>query len=702
MVLTVVVGLGSFVGGLLSAPIDFALPPPPTAATLLAADGRPFATILPPERRVLVAAGEIPAVMREAIISAEDERFLNHRGVDPLAILRATVRDLTGGTTQGGSTLTQQYVKLAYVGNERTALRKVREAALAVRLEQQLSKQEILTDYLNALYLGNGVYGVQAASTYYFGVPVRDLALDARTGRRSDALALARASLLAGIAPAPSVWNPVRDFAIARGRQTYTLNRMVAGGYISPEQATEAFRLDVRPLRISPPTPRTDAPEFADYVTAQLKRDPTYDREAFFRGGLTVRTTLNLDLQAAATQALHEVLPAATDPQAAVVAIDARNGDLEAISSLRRAPALADPAGRVVVEALSGYVRNGFDPATQAQRSSGSTIKPFTLAQALLEGHSLDEVRPGPSSLTIRGGSGPPYVVHNAEPEQAGSFTLRRALADSVNTVFVPLAVDVGRAKVAALARLAGLRGRLDPANLSFGIGAGVEVTPLSEAVAYATFAHGGVHVEPRAWTEIRAGAARAGALYERAPEPVGRRVLPAAVAAQVVTALTDVVTRGTGRAAAQPVTVFGKTGTTNASTDAWFVGCVPEQHLCLATWMGYEYQRCAFSRTGAAPVHVVGTSCGGMHDLSGVSGQIFGGTLPARIFARTLELARQAATDRAAGLPVPGAPPATPASWHGQLPGLSPRPSSTVLRLVGAVPCCGAAGPPAGTDGGA
>ncbi|MCA1719761.1 MAG: transglycosylase domain-containing protein [Actinobacteria bacterium] len=169
-ILAVLVGGGTFVGGLLAAPIDFAVPPPAKSALLLAADGRTqFATIRPPERRDIVPAKDIPQVMRRAIISAEDERFLEHKGVDPLATIRAAYRDLTGSKTQGGSTLTQQYVKNVYVGNERTALRKVKEAALAVRLENRLSKDQILTDYLNALYLGNGVYGVQAASRYYFG-----------------------------------------------------------------------------------------------------------------------------------------------------------------------------------------------------------------------------------------------------------------------------------------------------------------------------------------------------------------------------------------------------------------------------------------------------------------------------------------------------------------------------------------------------
>lgn len=689
-VVCLLVGTGTFVGGLLAAPVDLAVPPPPTAALLLAADGRQFATIQPPVRRDEVGAKDIPEVMRQAIISAEDERFLQHDGVDPLATLRAAFRDLTGGVAQGGSTLTQQYVKNVYVGNERSALRKVREAALAVRLEQKLSKQQIITDYLNALYLGNGLYGVQAASKYYFGVAVKDLDLDPATGRRNPLLALARASLMAGTAPAPSAWNPVKDFAAARARQQYTLNRMVVGGYATPQQVSDAYQLSVRPLRLSPPEPANAAPEFTDYVTARILKDPTYDGDLFFRGGLRVRTTLDLDLQAAVTQALHEVLPHSTDPQAAVVAIDYRTGDVKAMATLRRVPAVATSTGKVVVRPVQGYLpKLGFNLATAALRSTGSTIKPFTLAQALLEGQGLETSRYAPSCLLLpnRGGTPDPYRVCNADPAEVGTYTLRRALADSVNTVYVPLAEEVGRAKVAALARRAGLAGSIDPTNLSFGAGGGVEVQPISEAVAYGTLADGGIHREPRSVTEIRTGASGTspGQVYERPAASPPVRVVPAAVADRVVQAMTDVVTSGTGTAAQQPFPVFGKTGTTDGSTDAWFTACVPGQYLCLATWMGYEYSSCSFTqRTGTAKavrLHVVGPACGGMHDLGGVVGQIYGGTLPARVFARTQALLAQVRAARSSPAPLTfPAPPTsspTPDAILPSPPPRRPRPSS-------------------------
>jgi penicillin-binding protein 1A len=245
------------------------------------------------------------------------------------------------------------------------------------------------------------------------------------------------------------------------------------------------------------------------------------------------------------------------------------------------------------------------------------------------------------------------YVLHNAGDGEGGrSYTLRNALANSINTVYVPLANKVGRGKVARLAERAGLaplppdkrslEGRPGaPANFqSFGIGGGADVTPLSEAVAYGTIANGGVHVSPRAFTEIRTGAAGTNpgqVLFTTKPSGLSR-VVSSKVADEVVKALKDVVAYGTATSVqAAGVPVFGKTGTTNNSTDAWFTGCVPSMHVCIASWMGYEYTSCTLG-SGKDLQHVDG-SCGGMHDLGGVKGQIYGGTLPARIFTRALQI---------------------------------------------------------------
>ena len=671
-VLALLVGTGTFVSGLLAAPIDFAVPPPPTSAILLAADGSQLAVLAPPQRREIVPATDIPDAMRHAMISAEDERFMQHGGVDLLAVARAAYSDVTGGSTQGGSTLTQQYVKNVYVrNNDRTALRKIREAALALRLEQRKSKQEILTDYLNVLYLGNGNYGVQAAARYYFGVPVKDLALDPATGQRSAALELARASMLAGIAPAPSVWNPVQDLQMARKRQSYTLNRMITNGYVSSIGASEALRQNITPVQAAPPeAPNTIAPEFVDLVKSQLRNKfANKDREdLLFQSGLQVTTTLDLDLQTAVTRALHEVLPADTDPQAAVVAVDSRNGDVKALATLRRAPAVLRVAdGSVVTPAITGY---GHGPgqsevnlAYNGRRSTGSTIKPFTLAVALQQGHRLDEQRPAPATqcLPNKGGTPDPYCYGNAEDSGGRTETLRSALYNSVNTVFVPLAIEVGRDKVKALMLAGGVQAEARYFSVgppSFGLGTTAEVSPVSMASAYSMFVTGGTVTPSRTFTDITTdpgGTGQHTSLAGEVPLVTPKRVLPQPVADGVADAMSQVVERGTAPRAKQDFPVYAKTGTTDDSKDAWFIGCAKApQNLCISTWMGYDYKEC----TGTVSATVNGKAvtqktrvngpCGGMHDLHGFR-DVYGGTLPAQVFSRTFAILAEIQQDRAA-----------------------------------------------------
>src|SRR3954470_20833683 len=420
MLLAIVIGAGAFAGGLLAAPIDYGFePPPPQAVLLLDSSGRVFATVRAPQDQEPVRSADIPQVLKDAVVAAEDERFFAHRGVDPLAVVRALWRDASGAHLQGGSTITQQYVKNIYTGSERTALRKLREASLAIRLEQHLTKDAILTRYLNTLYLGNGAAGVQAASKYYFGVPVQSLDLDPKTGARDPSLALARAATLAGLIPAPSVWNPVHDPKESYRREFYVLNQMIRTGKISSAQAAAAVRngLPAIVARSKPDAP-TIAPEFRDYVADQLKGTLAFDDTTLFdSGGVNVHTTLDLDLQKAAVHALASVLPSKADPEAAVVAVDPRNGDIRALTTKEQ----------------GGYQRGGFDlaapPTGTASRSSGSTIKPFTLAYALMHGHTLDEVRPAPQPCATV-----PFHICNAE--HGSSYqTLRSALISSINTV---------------------------------------------------------------------------------------------------------------------------------------------------------------------------------------------------------------------------------------------------------------------------
>ncbi len=665
VVLAVVVAATTFVTGLLAAPFDLkAVPPAPKSVLLLAADGTQFGQIRPVQRREIIKAEDIPDVMREAIISAEDGGFLDHKGVDPVATVRAAYQDLTAGRRQGGSTITQQYVKNVYVGNERTLLRKVQEAAIAVRLEDRKSKQDILTDYLNVLFLGNSTYGVQAASKYYYGVPVSDLDLDETPGRgmpRDEVLALARASMLAGIAPAPSAWNPVKDFSTARVRQRYTLNQMVLNGFITAPAAAAAFARQsaVLPLRETEPEPPSTAPEYADLVKQQLKEQYADDPDLLDRGGFRVKTALDTDLQEAMTRAVQEVLPDVNDPQAAVVAVDITNGDVKAMTTLRRVPQVND------TPAVDGYERGGYNLATNAYRSTGSTIKPFTLAAALEKGLTLNTRRSAPGCDTIRDrfATGGFYRYCNASGESSGSrgsLTLRRALQASVNTVYVPLAIEVGRPRIKKLMIDSGVvtaKPTKDNPNpfatnvTSFGLGTTAEVTPLSMANAFGTLMNHGVHNPPRYVVETRDAD---GSLITEGPKPPRpNQAMPARIADLVSEAMSGVTAPGgTAPRAKQDFQVFGKTGTTNDSTDAWFIGCARSpQNICLATWMGFDRQSCK---------GVVGsTACGGMLNINGVK-QVFGGTLPAAVFDRTFEILREIQAGQRPGLgeAAPSAPP--------------------------------------------
>ena len=603
--LAALVGLVSFVGGMLVAPIDLTIPARLPTALLLDAQERYYASIRAPEIREDVKPEEIPEVLRNAVIAAEDERYFSHRGVDPIAIGRAAYNDVfDDGRTQGGSTITQQWVKNIYVGREKTYLRKMREAVVAYRAEKKFGKAEILHRYLNSVYLGNGTYGVQAASKYYFGVPVKDLALDKASGRRSPVLELARAAMLAGIINAPSANNPVRSMQNAKVRQLYALERMRVNSFISPIDMSRAYRQHLALVKEKPAAEATEAPIFTDMVTAELKETLTDDE--LYGGGLRVKTTLDLIMQRAVEQAVFQTLPGLNpktpdpeEPDAAVVAVDPRSGDLKAIYSSR-------------------YTRNGFNLAEDARVQTGSAIKPFTLAAALQSGKTLDTVYPGPSCLVVT--RKPYYRPCNAERSGGRSFTLRRALASSVNTVYAKLAMDVGTQKVKDVAVAAGMGPESGiGTNPAMALGA-VRVSPLSVAQAYATLAAGGVRRDIRLVLEERRNADTAKTfsgieVMKAEPEPAGTQVIPKDVADQVVEAMYDVVERGTARNARVPgKRVFGKTGSTNNVTNAWFAGCVPE--LCVVTWMGHK--------TGVKPL-------GRVHGVR----PVYGGTLPAMIFSR-------------------------------------------------------------------
>jgi penicillin-binding protein 1A len=620
-----VIGLvfsGTFVAGLLAAPFPSdATVQESGTVTLVDASGHKFATLSPPESRTPISSlSQVAPIFIQAITAAEDKTFFSSSGVDPLAIVRSAWNDVTGGELQGGSTITQQYVKKVYTGDERTALRKIREAALAVRLEQHKSKQEILRLYLNTVYFGSGNYGIEAAALGYFG-------------KHASELTLAQASLLAGVVPAPSAYSPRVSWEKAHDRQNYVLQQMVKDNDISAQDAAAAYAASSPSMLVAPTSSRssTVAPEFTDEIARQLAQEPALGTDIFSRGPITVTTTLDLDLQNAMKKAVNDQLALykgtnIPTPEAASVAIDPRNGDIKALYT--------SPTG--------GYKRGGYDVALQAERTSGSTVKPFTLAAALASGkYSLNTYEYGQGGkVTIKDVPGcSPWTFQN-DDSSGGSYDLAQALAFSVNTIYGPLALNVGLTNVRDIASKAGIPTK-DATASSPGIGfdgagtgcevypshgLGISVTPINLASGYATIANHGV-AESQTWLGAIKTTGADPTTIVPAPKTTTQRAMTTDVASQVISAMHDVVTlRGaTGTGALNysvPQYLFGKTGTVDDETDGWFVGCNPT--LCIATWMGYD-------RTTKADGKTPNTV------LTPGGAPLFGGTVPATIYNQTI-----------------------------------------------------------------
>jgi penicillin-binding protein 1A len=521
-----------------------------------AGDGHTILAVLRgSQSRVLVQSDQISPWIKQAIVATEDKRFYEHRGVDIRGMGRALLADIRQKSgVQGGSTITQQFVKNELTGNAHSVTRKLKEAALAWRLEQVWSKDRILTAYLNTIYFGNGAYGIERAARTYFG-------------HRALKLTLPQAALLAGIPEDPSLYDPVAHPRAAKARRAVVLRLMLQQHDITSGQYVKAARAPLpKPQNVHLSGVMGQSPYFGEYVKAQLIDQLGAKR--VFGGGFRVETTIDLRLQKLARDAIDKWLPSPTGPQAALVAINPSTGAV-----------LAMYGGR-------SFHASQFNLAVQGERQPGSSFKPFVLATALKEGISpLSTFVSKPVSIFL---GNKYWNVHNFEGEYLGPIDLVKATAASDNSVFAQLTKVVGPANVARTAHELGITSHLDGV---FSIGLGTQaVNPLEMARAYATFANGGYNVsgkvfanEPRAITTIRD--VSGGLVYNNTP--ARKRVMSAADAAIVTQLLEGVVTSGTGTAAALPNRqVAGKTGTTENYGDAWFVGYTPQ--LVTAVWVGY------------------------------------------------------------------------------------------------------------------
>ena len=521
---------------------------------IYASDGKTVLAVLRgDESRVIVDSQDIAPVMKQAIVAVEDRRFWEHEGVDLKAVLRAVWADLRNKeVVQGGSTITQQFVKNTYTTRERTISRKLKEAALAWQLEKRWSKDRILTAYLNTIYFGNGAYGVEMAARVYFHT-------------HASALTLPQAALLAGLPASPGTYDPVENPKQARLRRATVLNLMVEQGLITRNDAVAANRVPLpKPRTIRLPPTQSRQPYFAEYVKQQLV--PYYGSGTVLGNGLKIYTSIDLDLQRLAQEAVDKWLPDKHGPAASIVAIDPRDGRV-----------LAMVGGR-------SFKKSQFNLAVQGERQAGSAFKPFVLATALSQGISPKTVFTSEPTVINLGDK--LWAVSNYENSYLGSIDLNDATTYSDNAVYAQLTATVGPQNVARMASRLGITSHL---NDYFAIGLGVNaVNPLEMARAFATFANGGERVdgsllgnEPRAVLRVADGKR-----VDR-NEPVERPVFDANNDAILTSMLENVIRNGTGtRAALADRPAAGKTGTTENYGDAWFVGYTPQ--LAVAVWVGY------------------------------------------------------------------------------------------------------------------
>ena len=526
---------------------------------LYAADGTILQYLRGEEDRVPVTLDRVPQHVITAVLDAEDERYFEHGPLDLRSMTRALVSNLEAGEiSEGGSTITQQLVKTALLNPTQDLNRKLQEASLAIRLERQMTKEQILERYLNTVYFGNSAYGLQAAAERYYQTDV-------------DKLTLGQAILLAGLIRNPVYADPYNNPEDARGRRDVIIDRMARLNHITPEQVVE---LKAEPLPTPMPQEDFDSTNyFTRHVVDLLQKDPKYlggteaERDRLiFRGGLNITTTLVPGVQAMAERSIADTLPE-------------NRGEFNA------ALVSVEPSSGAVRAAVSGldFADHKIDMITGRGRQTGSSFKMLTLMAALEAGNlpadtilgSAPCVIPDPKSVEGK------WDPKNVEGQAGGVLTLTDATVSSVNCAYARLIKLLGPEKVVEVARRMGIKNADLQPFLSLTLGS-VDVTPLEMATAYATLANDGEYHEPYYIDRIEDRDGKV--LYKSAPK--GERAVSVNNARQVTQILTQVVQRGTGTAAQVPRwQVAGKTGSTDNEADAWFVGVTPK--LATAVWMG-------------------------------------------------------------------------------------------------------------------
>lgn len=526
----------------------------PSGTTRIVTANNELIATLYRENRTWLPLAKVPESLRKAIVASEDARFYSHVGVDPVGMARAVWLVLRNhSVSQGASTITMQLARGVFLNDERTVKRKVQEMLVAWQLERRFTKDQLLEFYLNQIYFGAGAYGVEAAAVTYFGKP-------------ASALDLAQSALIVGVVPAPSEYSPFVHPDLAKERQVLVLRRMVEVGAITQQQADAAKAEKLRFAK-----PRNDPfllkyPYFTTWLLQSLVKE--YGEDALYRGGLTITTTLDLKMQKAAQEAVLRGLSEAAGQhvgEAALVAIDPETGFVKAM-----------------VGGTGWSVKSQFNRAWQAERPAGSSFKIFVYGAALEAGFTPDTIVPD-APVTLHVGPSDDWTPKNSDGRFMGSIPLRTALRFSRNTVSARLVDALTPARVIDLAYKMGLRSHVEPV-LSIALGS-TSVTPFDMAAALAVIANGGRRLEPTGVMFIKdADKQIVVDNRRRAAEPAMNPI----AALGLTEMMQGVIEGGTGynaRLDGRPAA--GKTGTTDAHRDAWFVGFVPQ--LAAAVWVGND-----------------------------------------------------------------------------------------------------------------
>jgi membrane peptidoglycan carboxypeptidase len=532
------------------------------------------------QNRTIIPLAKIPLQLREAVMAAEDRDFYTNKAFSPIGILRALKNNLLGGSLQGGSTITQQYAKTAFLTSERTIQRKIKELVIAIKLENQLSKDKILEDYLNTIYFGRGSYGVQTAALQYFN-------------RTADQLTLSQSIVLASILRSPGLYDPAFNKNNAprlKNRFSYVVKGMVGKGWLTEK---EGARLKIPYISPRATSGSLSGPKghLIEAVQKELNK-LGFTESQIMVGGLVVRTTLEQQAQQAAVDAVNKQAPAKglADLHIGLVAIRPGTGEIVALYGGK------------------DYLQRQLSDATQSIALAGSTFKPFAIIAALEQGIPLTSMWNGDSPQTFDD-AGKPYEVSNYGNEGWGQSSLLNATAHSINTIFVPLGIRVGPANVVDVARRAGIPesvAMVPTPSVVLGV---ASPHVIDVANSYATFAANGIYAKPFLISQVLG--ANKGVLYEGKPQT--QEVFAADVMADLTFALKKVVTNGTGGAAlslGRPAA--GKTGTSQSNASAWFSAYTPQLAASVALFRDNASQ-----------------------SLNGIGGltSVTGGTFPARIW---------------------------------------------------------------------